>query len=53
VDQVPQLGVFGPNYEDLLKRLKVSAANLFRARGEAIADIQIVRSDKLALRVFH
>jgi predicted RNase H-like HicB family nuclease len=53
VDEVPELGVLGPNYEDLLERLKIVAGNLFRARGEAIADIQIVQSEKPALQVFH
>jgi len=28
VDEVPGLGVFGPNYEDLLDRLKVVASAL-------------------------
>jgi predicted RNase H-like HicB family nuclease len=41
VDEVPGLGVLGPNYEDLLERLKVVAGNLFRARGETIAVIEI------------
>ena len=53
VDEVPGLGVLGPNYEDLLERLKVVAGNLFRGRGEAVANIEIVRSDKPALQVFH
>jgi predicted RNase H-like HicB family nuclease len=34
VDEVPGLGVLGPNYEDLLDRLKAVAGKLFRARGE-------------------
>ena len=33
------LGVLGPNFEDLLDRLKVLAGNLFRARGETVAGI--------------
>jgi predicted RNase H-like HicB family nuclease len=53
VDEVPGLGVLGPNYEDLLERLKVVAGNLFRARGETVAGIEIVRSEKPALHVFH
>ena len=53
VDEVPGLGVLGPNYEHLLERLKVVAGNLFRARGETVADIEIVRSEKPALHVFH
>jgi hypothetical protein len=52
VDEVG-LGVLGPNFEDLLDRLKVLAGNLFRARGETVADIEIVRSEKPALHVFH
>jgi len=52
VDEVPGLGVLGPNFEDLLDRLKVLAGNLFRARGEPVADIEIVRSEKQALHVF-
>ena len=51
VDEVG-LGVLGPNFEDLLDRLKVLAGNLFRARGETVADIEIVRSEKPALHVF-
>jgi predicted RNase H-like HicB family nuclease len=53
VDEVPGLGVLGPNYEDLLERLKIVAENLFLARGETIADIEIVRSEKPALQVIH
>jgi predicted RNase H-like HicB family nuclease len=53
VDEVPGLGVLGPNYEDLLERLKIMAENLFLARGETIADIEIVRSEKPALQVIH
>jgi hypothetical protein len=53
VDQVPELGVFGPNYEDLIERLKVGARELFLERGEAVSSIEIVRSDKPALQVFH
>ena len=53
VDEVPGLGVVGPNYEALLDQLKVEAENLFRARGETIADIEIIGSEKPALHVFH
>ena len=53
VDEVPELGVLGPNYEALLDRLKNKAENLFRSRGENITDIEIVRSEKPTLRVFH
>ena len=52
VDEVG-LGVLGPNFEDLLDRLKVLAGNLFRARGETVTDLEIVRSERLALHVFH
>ena len=53
VDEVPGLGVLGPNYEVLLERLKAMAANLFCARGETVSDIEIDRSEKPALRVIH
>ena len=53
VDEVPELGVLGPNYDDLLERLKLMAGTLFRARGENVADVDVVRSEKPALRVFH
>jgi predicted RNase H-like HicB family nuclease len=53
VDEVPGLGVLGPNYENLLERLKVLAGNLFRAHGATVTDIKIVRSEKPALYVFH
>jgi predicted RNase H-like HicB family nuclease len=53
VDEVPGLGVLGPDYEALLERLKAVAESLFRERGEAVADIEIVRSEKPALQVFH
>jgi predicted RNase H-like HicB family nuclease len=53
VDEVPGLGVLGPNYEVLLERLKVVARNLLRERGETVADIEIVRSEKPSLHVFH
>jgi hypothetical protein len=53
VDEVPGLGVLGPNYEDLLDRLKAAAGNLFRARGETVTDIKIIPSERPALQVFH
>jgi predicted RNase H-like HicB family nuclease len=53
VDEVPGLGVLGPNYEDLLDRLKGVAGNLFRARGETVTDIKIIPSERPALQVFH
>jgi hypothetical protein len=53
VDEVPGLGVFGPNYEDLLDRLKVVAGNLFRARGETVTEVEITPSEKPALHVLH
>ena len=46
-------GVLGPNYEDLLDRLKVVARNVFRARGETVTDIKIIPSEKPALQVLH
>jgi hypothetical protein len=36
-----------------LNRLKNEAENLFRSRGENVAAIEIVRSEKPTLRVFH
>ena len=53
VDEVPELGVLGPNYEALLDRLKLVAADLFRARGETVTDVEIIASEKPALQVFH
>jgi predicted RNase H-like HicB family nuclease len=53
VDEVPGLGVLGPNYEDLLGRLKVLAGNVFRARGETVADIKIIPSERPALQILH
>jgi predicted RNase H-like HicB family nuclease len=53
VDEVPGLGVIGPNYQELLDRLKVMAGNLFRARGEAVTDIEINPSEMPTLHVFH
>jgi hypothetical protein len=53
VDEVPELGVLGPNYEVLLNRLRNESENLFRSRGENVAAMEIVRSEKPTLRVFH
>jgi predicted RNase H-like HicB family nuclease len=53
VDEVPGLGVLGPNYEDLLDRLKLVAGNVFRARGEIVTDIKIIPSERPALQVLH
>jgi predicted RNase H-like HicB family nuclease len=53
VDEVPGLGVLGANYEALLDRLKAEAGKLFRARGETVSDIEIVRSEQPVLQVFH
>ena len=53
MDEVPGLGVWGRNYEDLLDRLKAAAGNLFRARGETVTDIKIIPSERPALQVFH
>ena len=53
VDDVPGLGVLGPDYEDSLARLKVMARKLFLERGNAASDVEIVRSDKPTLQVFH
>ena len=41
VDALPELVVFGPNYQDLLGRLKRVARNVLRARGETVTDIEI------------
>jgi predicted RNase H-like HicB family nuclease len=53
IDEVPGLGVVGPNYEDLLERLKLMAKTLFLARGQAVSDIKIIPSEKPAIQVFH
>jgi predicted RNase H-like HicB family nuclease len=53
VDEVPELGVLGPNYEALLDRLKIEAESLFRSRGETVTDIEIIRSEKPVLNVLH
>jgi predicted RNase H-like HicB family nuclease len=54
VDAVPGLLVLGPNYEDLLGRLKVAAGNLFRARGETVTNIEIitVESGEVAMELW-
>jgi hypothetical protein len=53
VDEVPELGVVGPNYQGSLDQLKVQAGKLFRARGETITNIEITGSEKPTLRVIH
>ena len=53
IDEVPGLGVVGPNYEDSLERLKLMAGKLFLARGEAVSDIKIIPSENPAIQVFH
>ena len=53
VDEMPGLGVWGRNYEDLLDQLKATAGNLFRARGEPVTEIKIIPSERPALQVFH
>lgn len=52
VDEVPGLGVLGPDYEDSLERLKVMARKVFLERGNAVSNVEIVRSDKPMLQVF-
>ena len=54
VDALPGLLVFGPNFEDLLGRLKVAAGNLFRARGETVTNIEIitVESGEVAMELW-
>ncbi len=42
VDALPGLLVFGPNFENLLGRLKLAARNVLRARGETATDIEII-----------
>jgi predicted RNase H-like HicB family nuclease len=53
VDEVPGLGVLGPDYEDSLERLRVVARKLFLERGNAVSNVEIVRSDKPMLQVLH
>jgi predicted RNase H-like HicB family nuclease len=45
VDALPGLVVFGPNYEDLLRRLKLAAGNVLRERGETVTDIKITSAE--------
>ena len=54
VDGLPGLMVFGPNYEDLLGRLKRGARNVLRARGETVTDIEIttVESSEAAMALW-
>jgi predicted RNase H-like HicB family nuclease len=54
VDALPELVVFGPNYEDLLGRLKRVARNVLRARGETVTDIEITtfESGKAAMALW-
>ena len=54
VDALPGLLVFGPNYEDLLSRLKLAAGNVFRARGETVTDIEIttIKSGEAAMALW-
>jgi hypothetical protein len=46
--------VFGPNYENLLGRLKLSARNVLRARGETVTDVEIttVQSGEAAMALW-
>ena len=45
---------FGPNYEDLLGRLRRTARNVLRARGETVTDIEIttVESGETAIALW-
>jgi len=54
VDALPELLVFGPNYENLLGRLKLSARNVLRARGETVTDVEIttVESSEAAMALW-
>jgi len=54
VDGLPGLMVFGPNYEDLLGRLKRGARHVLRARGETVTDIEIrtVESGEAAIALW-
>jgi predicted RNase H-like HicB family nuclease len=45
VDALPGVMVFGPNYEDLLRRLKLAAGNVLRARGETVTDVKITSAE--------
>jgi predicted RNase H-like HicB family nuclease len=54
VDALPELGAFGPNYEDLLGRLKRVTRNVLHARGETVTDIEItaVESGEAAMTLW-
>jgi predicted RNase H-like HicB family nuclease len=54
VDALPGLVVFGPNYEDLLGRLKRGARNVLHARGEIVTDIEIttIQSGEVAMALW-
>jgi len=54
VDALPGLVVFGPNYEDLLGRLRRTARNVLRARGDTVTDIEIttVESGETAIALW-
>ena len=54
VDALPGLLVFGPNFENLLGRLKLAARNVLRARGETVTDIEIttVESGEVAMALW-
>ncbi len=54
VDALPGLLVFGPNFENLLGRLKLAARNVLRARGETVTDIEIttVESGEAAMALW-
>jgi predicted RNase H-like HicB family nuclease len=54
VDALPEVVVFGPNYEDLLGRLKRIARNVLRGRGETVTNIEIttVESSEAAMALW-
>jgi predicted RNase H-like HicB family nuclease len=54
VDALPELVVFGPNYDDLLGRLRSVTRNVLRARGETVTDIEIttVESSEAAMALW-
>ena len=54
VDALPELVVFGPNYEDLLGRLKRVARNVLGARGETVTNIEIttIESGEVAMALW-
>ncbi len=54
VDALPGLLVFGPNFENLLGRLKLAARNVLRARGETVTDLEIttVESGEAAMALW-